>query len=346
MFILFLSFSCKDKDIDPTVELSYPTYFGDPKIPSDNLLTENKILLGRKLFYEKKLSKDKTVSCGSCHVQKFAFSDPNTFSFGVEGQITTRNSMSLANLGWQNQFFWDNRSSSLEKQALIPIEAANEMNLPIEEAIARLQASVEYRSLFNKVFGSPEITKERLAQAISSFERTLISGTSKYDLFKQGLTTFTQDEQDGERLFFTHPDPTTNLRGGNCGDCHSGLLTQSPDPRNNGLLITNDTGIEALTGDPENFGEFKTVSLRNIELTAPYMHDGRFKTLEDVLDHYNSPEAFKRQNVDPLITLGTNDINGTSLGLTDDEKRKIIAFLKTLTDYQFISDEKFSDPNQ
>lgn len=338
--------SCKkqeEENASNIFEFDYPQYFGSPDLPAGEINNEQ-IELGRHLFYETMLSKDSSVSCASCHIQKFGFSDTARFSKGVENQITERQSMALSNTLWQKDFFWDGRASSLEDQALDPIENPLEMNLPLDQALARLKGSEKYKSMFDNAFGNNEINATRLAIALSNFERSLISSNSRYDLYKQGRGTLTEQEIRGERLFLTHPEPSENIRGGNCGDCHTFPHLQGLEFRNNGVNeIIIDGGRQGFTGQEADKGKFKIPNLRNIELTAPYMHDGRFNTLEEVLDHYND-HIQDRPNVDVLIKAASNDCENCSLGLTDQEKEDIIAFLKTLTDKTFIENPKFSNP--
>lgn len=344
---ILLLMSCKKSEeevITNDYELTYPAYFGTPDLPESELDKEQ-VELGRLLFYERKLSRDSSVSCSSCHIQKFGFSDTTKFSLGVDGRITNRNSMALSNLIWQKAFFWDGRVTSLEDQALLPIENPQEMDLPLDQALARLNSSENYRTLFKNAFGSEKINPRNLAKAISSFERTLITGNSRYDEYKQGRGSLTDQEIRGEALFLTHPEPSQNLRGGNCGDCHSFPHLQGFEFKNNGLdEVIIDEGRKDFTGREIDAGKFKIPNLRNIELTAPYMHDGRFKTLEEVLSHYNEHINYNSPNLDPLITSASNDCIGCDLGLTETEKQDIIAFLKTLTDNKFITNEKFSKP--
>lgn len=346
--ILLLLISCKPQVIDDVLSDEYnleaPIYFGNRVFSNNNPLTEEGVNLGRHLFYEKSLSIDSTISCGSCHVQKLGFSDTAQFSKGVNNALTTRKSMGLSNLAWQTRFFWDGRATSLEMQALAPIEAPNEMNLNKQEAAKRLNQNPFYKDLFNKAFNTTTVTPDLIAKAIAQFERTIVSGKSKYDLYKQGKTSLSTSELRGEQLFFTHPDPANNIRGGNCGDCHSGALTSNNQFSNNGLDKTpSDIGLEKITKNAEDKGKFRIVSLRNIELHPPFMHDGRFRTLEDVLDHYNE-HIQESPTLDPQITQASNVINGTSLDLTAQEKKDIIAFLKTLTDNSLINNERLSNP--
>ena len=325
-------------------KITIPAYLGDvPDSPSDNTLTKNGVALGRMLFYEKILSRDSSLSCGSCHKQEFGFSDGLTFSTGIDDQIVDRNSMAISNALWQQFFFWDGRAATLEEQALKPIENSKEMDLDPLVAVARLQATSNYPGLFCEAFGSDSITTENLAKAISQFERTLVSTNSRYDRFKMGEETFTASEQLGEQLFYIHPEAGTT-RGANCGDCHASFLQMDALFHNNGLDENpSDKGLGKVTFDPNDFGKFKTPSLRNIELTGPYMHDGRFETLEEVLNHYNEHVKLGT-TTDPLLLASNEENAAPELRLTDEEKTAIIDFLKTLTDNEFITTPAFSDP--
>ena len=350
--VLALVLSCKKKDEvnkpagTTGYTLQYPAYFGNSYIiPDDNTTTNEGVELGRFLFYDSILSKDYSVSCASCHQQKSSFSDSKSISNGVGGTPTRRHSMAIVNALWQPAFFWDGRSNSLEDQALEPIKNPSEMNLPIEEAIQRLNNSDFYKEKFKKAFATETISEIHLANALAQFERTLISGNSKYDQYKRNEYTMTSQEERGMNLFFTHPEPSQNLRGGNCNDCHTGFLTSGDEFHNNGLnaSFTNDLGREEVTGLPSDKGKFKTPTLRNIAVSKPYMHDGRFNTLEEVLDHYNE-HIQSSATLDLLIILGSNNENGGSLGLTLEEKEDIIAFLHLLTDEEFLNNEQLSNP--
>jgi cytochrome c peroxidase len=353
---LFICSCSSDKD-DPDAEVvpdNKPTPYTLhlpatlPKsfiIPADNPLTVEGVDLGRHLFYETRLSRNNTMSCGSCHQQPLAFTDGKALSTGINRLQTKRGSMSLANMLWFSQFNWDGSATSLEEQALKPLEDPLEMHQPVAEAVNKLQQTERYPPMFEKAFGSATITKENILKALAQFQRTLISGNSRYDRYLQKKEVFTPDEVEGMALFMTHPDPSTNTRGGNCGDCHGGVLLTTRTFHNNGLdFEPKDNGLGDISGKATDNGKFKSPSLRNIALTAPYMHDGRFKTLEEVLDHYNEHIRFNTPNLDPLITEASNMPNGRSLGLTSEEKRKIIAFLHTLTDTTFINDKRFSNP--
>ncbi|HEX6225543.1 MAG TPA: cytochrome c peroxidase [Chryseolinea sp.] len=326
-------------------QLQVPVKFGPAfRIPDDNPLTYEGIELGRMLFYEKKLSADNTISCGTCHQQSLAFSDGKAFSDGIRGSKTKRSTIPLSNLLWKFKFFWDGRASSLEEQALIPIQDSLEMHLTLDEAVSKLQNTRTYPPLFKQVFGSDQITAANIAKAISQFERVMISSNSRYDKFLRGELQLTEQEKIGMDLFMTHPLPENKLRGGNCGDCHGSFKISLHGIHNNGLdLEPQDRGRELITGKVTDRGKFRAPSLRNIALTAPYMHDGRFQTLEEVVDHYND-HIQASATLDPLIIEASNQVGGKSLLLTPAEKKAIIAFMKTLTDSTFITDERFSDP--
>lgn len=344
-----LLIACKgegDVKPDDTYTISPPPYFGTYTIPVNNPLSKSGVLLGRHLFYEKKLSLDNSISCGSCHVQKHAFSDTALLSKGVNGTLGRRQAMSLSNLLWQKSFFWDGRSPSLEDQALRPITDAHEMQETLEQVVAKLKNDPLYPPMFKNAFGNEEITADKIAKAISQFERTLISGSSKYDQYLNDKYTPTASEKNGMDLFFRHPDPALGLRGGNCGDCHSGKLLINNNFHNNGLNTDaemTDFGLGEITSKSGDKGRFKTPSLRNIALTPPYMHDGRFRTLEEVLDQYNE-HIQESSTLDPLIISASNELNGRHLKLTATEKQDIINFLHMLNDDAFITNPEFSDP--
>jgi cytochrome c peroxidase len=314
--------------------------------PADNPTTVEGVALGRRLFYEQALSVNNAVSCASCHRQELAFTDGLARAQGVNGTLSPRSAMSLANLAWEPKLTWDGAASSLETQARIPIENPVEMHQTLGAGVARLQATTTYPTLFRKAFGSSTITEINMLKALAQFERTLISSNSRFDQFRRGnRTALTSLEQQGLMLFTTHPNGT--LRGGNCGDCHSGDLQTNHTFSNNGLDLTfSDLGLGLQTGRPTDNGKFRVPSLRNIALTAPYMHDGRFTTLAQVVDHYNEHVMLNSPTVDPLLLNTTNDPlqRSTTLDLTVDEKAKIVAFLQTLTDTTFTHDRRFSKP--
>lgn len=326
-------------------KLSYPSYFGNRfTIPEDNPMTQQGVYLGRLLFYEKKLSANNTISCGSCHQQRLAFTDGKTFSQGIDSSFTSRNTMSLANLLWGRKFFWEGRANGLEEQAKEPLNNPHEMGESLEAAAKKLQQTKQYPRLFKKVFGTKNITGDRIVKAIAQFERTLISSNSLYDKYLQGTYKPTEQELRGMELFMTSAEAGKNIRGANCGQCHGTPKLFMELFHNNGLdTVPKDIGREKFTGLLNDRGRFRVVTLRNIALTAPYMHDGRFKTLEEVLDHYN--EHIQPSRSLSLFLQGrSNDPGGKTLRLTKQEKEAVIHFLKMLTDSSFISDSRFSDP--
>ncbi|MDO1446345.1 cytochrome c peroxidase [Rhodocytophaga aerolata] len=357
-FVCILSLgllSCAKDDTPSTIQpeetgplqLITPRYFGDYQLPADNSLTKEGVALGRMLFYEKMLSTNNTLSCASCHQQSKAFTDGQAFSKGAEGLLGKRSTMSLVNLVWNKRFFWDGRATSLEEQALVPIQDPLEMHQTLDAAVAKLQNSPVYPARFKQVFGSEIVSAQNIAKALAQFERTLVSSNSRYDQYLSKQYQPTAQELNGETLFMTHPQ-AGKIRGGNCGDCHGGFLTTLGNFHNNGLdTQVKDNGLEGVTGKTADRGKFRAPSLRNIALTAPYMHDGRFQTLEEVLDHYNDHIQVS-ETIDPLILEASNEqvVPGepVKLHLSEQEKKDIITFLHMLTDSTFISDPRFSDP--
>ena len=380
--LLFISFlgsllfmaACGPEELEPGYDLtsipysptSYndlptPTGFPVMEIPSDNSLTEDGIYLGRMLFYDPILSADSTQSCSSCHLQANAFAEPRAVSIGIDGIAGTRNAMPLFNLGYNpNGFFWDGRSASLEVQALEPVENPIELHETWENVEMKLQRNKMYRDQFRKAFGidnSNEMTKDLAAKALSQFMRTMVSWRSKYDKVLDhapytGLRPILSEQENRGRLLYVQElggsaDTAAVSNGGNaeCQHCHqtSGLFTNNAF-RNNGLdFAANfddfvDKGFGMVTDISADNGKFRTPSLRNIELTGPYMHDGRFQTLEEVLEFY-SEHIKSSPNVDS--NLG-NKIPGVRF--SDAQIQDIIAFLKTLTDDDFINDPQFSSP--
>lgn len=303
-----------------------------PSLPVDNPLSEEGVALGRKLFFEKKLSRDNTMSCANCHLPEQAFTDGDRqFSRGVNGQVGKRNSMPLHNLVWADKFFWDGRAGRLREQALLPIADPTEMDLPLTEALERLQADAGYLRLFAQAFGSAEINDSRVGLAFEQFLISLVSQDAKFDRAVRGEMEFNDQEKRGFELFVTEHDPARNLFGADCFHCHGGSLFTNHRFANNGLdREFKDSGRFLVTGDEADRGKFKTPSLRNVELTTPYMHDGRFATLEEVVDHYD-------HGVQPSATLDPNlakHLPG-GLKLSAADKAALVAFLKALTDRDF-----------
>ena len=324
--------------------LDLPAHFTTPaaqrfdNTPADNPTTDEGATLGRVLFYDTRLSANNTISCGSCHVQKHGFVDPNRFSKGFEGKLTDRHAMNLVNLRFhpRGRFFWDERSGNLEAMVLMPIQNRIEMGQDLERLPAILARDRQYAELFQHAFGDTDITVERIARALAQFLRSMVSFHSRYDdgmvsarSAADDFANFTQEENRGKALF---------LR--NCSLCH--LPDQQAhfimtEPVNTGLdedTRQADGGVGDISLKPNQLGQFKSPSLRNVEVTAPYMHDGRFSTLPAVLDHYSSGGK----------NHPNKDVRVQPLHFTDSEKAALIAFLKTLTDEQFLTDPKFSDP--
>lgn len=339
---------------EPTpADFTAPFVYGKFAFPANNPLTEESIQLGRRLFYDPRLSGNNQISCATCHKQHLAFTDGLAGSVGASGRPLDFNSMGLANLLWGPQkFFWDGRVDSLEQQALLPIQHPDEMAQDLTELLEELENDEVYQTLFEQAYG--EVSSATIAKALANFQRTLVSSNSRYDQYLRGEISLTDKEELGRKLFMAHPDTKVNLRGGNCIDCHSQFLTSGfrdgvDGFSNNGLDDDKhlDVGLAATTGEQAHKGMFKTPSLRNIAVTAPYMHDGRFQTLEQVLEHYNG--GIKRsETLSPLILEADNipktQLDSISLNLTEEEEQAIIAFLHTLTDETFLTDPKFSDP--
>ena len=301
-------------------ELAVPAGFPAPNIPPDHPLTVEGVALGQRLFADPILSVDSTIACASCHLSAHAFSDPRPVSQGVSG-MTTRNSMPLFNLLWSRSFFWDGRAASLEEQALEPVQEPTELGENWDRVVAKLERHGEYPALFARAFGDAPIDRQLVVQAIAQFERTLISADSKYDRWLAGQAELTPEEERGFLLFHTE--------AGDCFHCHGAPLFTDNEFHNNGLdLDPPDAGLAALTGGRLDRGKFKTPTLRNVEYTAPYMHDGRFQTLEEVIEHYDA--GFHRTALtDPLLLVRPN------LDLSAADKRALVAFLKALSDPQF-----------
>ncbi len=303
-----------------------------PPLPDDNPLTMEGVELGRRLFLEKRLSRDDSLACAGCHFPEQSFTDRGKrFSLGVDGRIGARNSMPLLNLVWADSFFWDGRAKRLREQAILPIVDPLEMDQPLDQALAKLRADAEYPELFSRAFGSPGVDASRLGLAIEQFLITQISQDAKFDRAVRGEVEFTDQEKRGFELFVTENDPSRNLFGADCFHCHGGSLFTNHRFANNGLdRDFSDSGRFQVTGNEADRGKFKVPSLRNVELTAPYMHDGRFTTLEEVIDHYDHGVQ-SSATLDP--NLSKHLPGGLKLGVAD--KASLVAFLKTLTDRDF-----------
>lgn len=350
LMILFFLSSCRKDKVGfkaTPYSLEIPSHFPEMVIPSDNPMTTEGVELGRYLFYEKQLSGDNSIRCASCHLPQHSFSDPNQFSKGISGISGTRQSMALINLGWESFFFWDGRKSSLEQQILEPVPNPIEMHQSWKDATAKLNADLSYRNRFFRAFNEEGIDSIKVAKALAQFIRTMISSESKFDVMykfenkipltnteKTILLAVDNEEWAGYDLF-------KSLNGADCFHCHNGPLMRVKKFSNNGLDETfSDIGRGGITGNQNDQGKFKVPTLRNIALTAPYMHDGRFSSLDEVIEHYSS--GIKHSTtIDPLIEFASQG----GVQLDSQEKFLLKKFLLTLTDYNFINNPKFKDPN-
>ncbi|WP_115899899.1 cytochrome-c peroxidase [Tenacibaculum gallaicum] len=343
--LLLLLISCSSKGEEESVytpvqtSLEIPELFQQkliaPVIPTNNPLTEEGIALGKKLFFDPILSKDNTQSCASCHNPKRAFTDDTQFSEGVDGKFGTRNSMPLFNLAWNfdERFMWDGKELSIERQVFSPVRNPIEMHSNWENVAEKLQEHAEYPTLFQQAFGASKIDSTLVTKAIAQFERTLISGNSKFDQFLLGKVELTPEEQNGFNVFMEETR-------GDCFHCHgsdNNPLWTDNKFHNNGLDETfTDLGLGAVTGDPNDNGKFKSPSLRNLKFTAPYMHDGRFTTLEEVINHYS--EGLKLSStIDPLM----KKANQGGVQLSNKDKADLKAFLLSLSDTNFVNNPDF-----
>jgi cytochrome c peroxidase len=294
---------------------------------TDNTLTTDRFILGRALFYEPMFSLDNTVSCGSCHQQFAAFAHSgHQFSHGIDGRVGTRNAPALQNLAWNPSFMHDGGVNHIEVFPPAPITNTVEMAETLPNVVQKIGASFKYQALFRKAYGDDTVTTQRMFKAIAQFMGTMYSYNSKYDRMKQGSANFTASEQSGYSLFVQK-----------CASCHQEPLFSDYKFRNNGLMVNQairDSGRAHITRDPADIYKFKTPSLRNIDLTAPYMHDGRYMTLMDCLNHYTSSITLG-PTLDPSLSGG--------IQMSTQEKTDIIAFLKTLTDQQFLTDKRYSE---
>lgn len=327
--------------------------------PADNPITDLGATLGRVLFYDRVLSVDGTTSCASCHQQKYAFTDASRVSVGFSGEAVRRNSMSLINLRYypRGRFFWDERAESLETQVLMPIEDPLEMGHRLTDLVAQIQTDPLYDPLFRSAFGDREVTRQRISSALAQFIRSIVSVGSRYDVGRSQVESvldpfpnFTHQENYGKEQFFGRA---------RCADCHLPVGSSTDEsggknlgrqsaffhlvgPTVNGIDSFSpdvDGGVGEQTGRIADIGRFKASSLRNVELTAPYMHDGRFLTLDQVIEHYNW-SVRPHQNLDPRLA----GFSANGLALPEIEKVALATFLLTLTDHELLVDPKYSDP--
>lgn len=335
--------------IPTPVQWTKPAHFPDPVYDlSKNPLTAEGIELGKFLFYDGILSRTDNIGCGTCHQQQAAFTHHgHDLSHGVDDLIGTRNAPSVQNMAWSTSFFWDGGVHDMDLVPSVPIQNKVEMDERVSNVIDKLRKTpvagaekqVDYPKMFKAAFGTDEITADRMMQALSQFMMTMVSATSRYDYYKRGdASALTAQEKSGLTIFQQK-----------CGSCHAGELFTDQSFRNNGLTPNRikDQGRYAITLNDDDRLKFKVPSLRNIGLTAPYMHDGRFNTLEQVLDHYANDKPGSKDSIyvsstlDPLLNVAGQK---RGINLTGTEKQAIIAFLRTLNDDDFIKDKRFADP--
>lgn len=327
LFLVILVGACQPEHTSPLVETPYeltiPRGFPYPDVPEDNTLTTARVALGKRLFFDPALSRNLSVSCASCHKQELAFADDQAVSPGVDGQLGFRNSPTLANLAYLQEVNKDGGVPKLDLHALVPIEDHAELDFNILGLADRLNADPTYEADFLKAYDDAA-NPFTITRALGAFLRTLISGNSTYDQYLAGNTSLNAEALAGEALFFSERT--------NCGSCHTGFNFTDNSFRNNGLYADyEDTGRQRVTILAEDVGKFRVPTLRNINLTRPYMHDGSLPDLAAVLEHYNKGGK-DHPNQDPRIR---------PLHLTDEEQQQIIAFLHTLTDATFLTNPAF-----
>lgn len=318
----------KDSLIEtPFIGFEKPEHFPEPAYKFEtNTVTKEGFELGKKLFYDPILSANNTISCGSCHIQTSAFTQHgHSVSHGIEDRLGTRNSPPIMNLAWNTSFFWDGGVFDLDLQPIAPITNHVEMDNTVENVLERLNDISNYQELFKKAFGTDEITSTRFLKALSQFMVMCVSSNAKYDSIQRGEAHYTVSEQAGYTVFQQK-----------CNACHKEPLFTDHSFRNNGLSISSvdDKGRFGVTLNEEDKYKFRVPSLRNLNYTPPYMHDGRLLDLEGVLDHYAS-DIQHTQNLDPLLSDG--------ISLTTEERTNLLAFLKTLDDRSFLLDKRFSE---
>lgn len=335
-FILLFTSCQEDTAIEKQysyLELNLPENFPLPVYNiENNRPTQEGFDLGKKLFYDGRLSSTGVISCGFCHIQEFSFTHhTHIVSHGVNGALGNRNAQGLQNMIFMKEFHWDGSVPHLDAQPIVPITTEVEMNESISNVLEKLKADPAYVQGFEKAFDNGAIDTENMLKALSQFMMMMVSADTKYDrVMRNESSTFTVEEQQGKALFESK-----------CASCHAGVLLTDQSYRNNGLPIDpqyNDIGRKRVTGQNSDKYKFKVPSLRNIAITFPYMHDGRFATLKDVLDHYDNG-IVNTENLDPQFI--KEDLVG--LPLTEEEKNLIIAFLNTLTDDNFLLDSRFSE---
>jgi cytochrome c peroxidase len=312
------------------VRLTTPKGFPEPSYTfKNNKITPDGFVLGRKLFYDPILSKDSTISCGSCHQQFAAFSHiDHALAHGIGGRIGKRNVPALQNLIWNEAFMWDGGINHLEVQAIAPITNKDEMDESLEHVIAKLNQRSDYRSAFYNTFKDSIVTSEKMLKSLTQFMGLMISTNSKYDNYIADKETFSEEELNGLKLF-----------RGKCANCHIEPLFTDNTYRSNGLRVNkrlDDKGRYMITGNEQDIYKFKVPSLRNVELTFPYMHDGRFRNLNEVLNYYS--DSSKHSNYSDTLIHNIGEISKEDIKVLN-------AFLLTLTDKSFVYDRRFADPS-
>lgn len=330
-FLLFFSCAPEVKNSENTVMfgLEIPSHFPEPNYGiGEKALTAPRVALGRKLFYDPILSVDGTISCGSCHHQTSGFSDEGKkLSEGFKGRLGIRNSPSLANLAWFPAFLADGGVNHIEVMPLAPLTDSLEMADDLNSILLKLRQDKAYKDQFTKAFADSNLTSKQLLVALAQFISSMVSAGSKYDAVIKGNETFNANEKAGHELFKM-----------NCANCHKPPLFTDFTYRNNGLELNyKDNGRARITGKPEDEATFKVPSLRNISVSKPYMHSGSIASLEKVIEHYNS-EVVQHVNLDTSLQNG--------ITLSEIEKQQLLSFLETLTDYEFLSNPRFSNPKK
>ncbi|MEO8149724.1 MAG: cytochrome c peroxidase [Bacteroidia bacterium] len=336
----FLSCSDKQSGSPTTLTLDLPAQPYNYGVSNNDAAT-----LGRVLFYDKHLSVNNSIACASCHKQAIAFSDNVRFSSGFENRVTSRNSLPIQNVAFAQELFWDGRQKFLAPMVLKPIVNHVEMGMAdVDAVVKKVQTLPAYKDLFFKAYNSYDIDGLKISDALKTFTSSIRSNNTRFDKFLANMTSFTAQEMEGRELFFSKY---------NCASCHVPQVAAGPgyggvgSSRSIGManigLDKNyaDNGLGLITGDPNDNGKFRIPILRNVALTAPYMHDGRFTTLDDVLEHYSHGIA-KHKNLDQRLR--DTDNQPKKFNISDQEKTALIAFLNTLTDYTVVTDPKFSNP--
>jgi cytochrome c peroxidase len=340
IFTIIITYSCKNKDsipeplpfsiantpnepLEPLFDI--PSHFPHLSFPTENEQTRNIVALGRMLFYDPILSKDSSISCASCHFQHLAFTDSKSISIGIEGKTGFRNSPPLFNLAWHSTFFWDGGAPDLESQAIAPITTPEEMGHNLQILNTQLNKNTFYKQKFKDAFGTDSVFTLRIITALAMFQKSIISGNSAYDAYLKGNTdALNQTEKEGMLVYEQK-----------CSSCHKGVLMTDFSFQNNGLdEVFSDLGRGRITDNELDNGKFKVPTLRNVALTAPFMHDGRFFTLDEVLEHY----ATGKKNSSTVAA------SVMEITLSVEEKNSLKHFLNTLTDYSLLTNKKFSKP--